>query len=167
VTHDQLEALTMSDVIAVMDQGEIVQRGSPTEIYQTPTAKFVADFIGLTNFIEGKVDTLATADSAHGVVTTANGPIRCTLPGGMAAGDNVVVVIRPEDVILTQGDAQGAENVLRGKVTAALFMGDSREVRVQLADSVVRLKLHPSNDFEEGASIQMALPADSCRALAN
>ena len=68
---------------------------------------------------------------------------------------------------MTQDEGKDAENTLRGQVTAALFMGDSREIRVQLADSVVRLKLHPSNDFEEGATIQMALPAGSCRALAN
>ena len=73
VTHDQLEALTMSDVIAVMDQGKIVQEGSPIEIYRTPKVRFVADFIGLTNFIEGRVKQLTTNGDGFGSVETPAG----------------------------------------------------------------------------------------------
>lgn len=167
VTHDQLEALTMSDVIAVMDQGVIVQQGSPIEIYQTPRAKFVADFIGLTNFISGKVEHPPKNGSDRGVVATANGRIECTFPGEVKTGDPVVVVIRPEDVVLDPTSGMDAANVIKGRVEAAIFMGDSKEIKVRLADSSLRLKVHPSKELTEGGSVTVSLPIDCCRALPN
>ena len=165
VTHDQLEALTMSDVIAVMEEGLIVQEGSPTEIYQTPKVRFVADFIGLTNFIEGKVRT-AASKGGMGEVETANSIIRCSLPNGSTTGDNVVVVVRPEDVnVIPAKDAISGENILEGKVSVAMFMGDSKEYRIALKDSSLRLKMHPSTDFTEGEVVRIEIPADCCRAL--
>ena len=165
VTHDQLEALTMSDVVAVMDNGLIVQQASPIEIYRTPTVRFVADFIGLTNFIEGKISDLPANGSGLGAVATASGNLNCSLPHGAALGDEVVVVVRPEDVQVSPSDAN-TENIVTGEVMAAMFMGDSKEVKIKLADSTLRLKLHPAIEVEEGSSIRLALPPDCCRALA-
>src|SRR5258706_16109067 len=88
VTHDQLEALTMSDVIAVMDGGRIVQQGTPLEIYSAPRDRFVASFIGLSNFLEGNVKTIGRP----GEVETPSGVLKCVLPEGAAAGEPVVVV---------------------------------------------------------------------------
>jgi iron(III) transport system ATP-binding protein len=99
VTHDQLEALTMSDMVAVMDQGQIVQEASPIVIYREPKVRFVADFIGLTNFIKGSVHRAANGN-ALGEVQTASGLITCILPDKASSGDKVLIVIRPEDLIL-------------------------------------------------------------------
>jgi iron(III) transport system ATP-binding protein len=165
VTHDQLEALTMSDVIAVMDQGKIVQEGSPLQIYREPKIRFVADFIGLTNFIEGRVKTLGNG-SGLGEVETASGVIRCELPDAATTGSTVIIVVRPEDVnLMPVGSGSGSGNVVEGKVSAAMFMGDATEFRIALRDTSLRLKLHPSTDVVEGQTIQVEMPPERCRAL--
>jgi len=166
VTHDQLEALTMSDVVAVMNQGEIVQEGSPLEIYREPKARFVADFIGLTNFIEGKVKTAATNGTGFGLVETSSGVLKCELPKTANVGDAVVIVVRLEDVnLITGASAATRENVLQGQVVTAMFMGDTKEYRVALRDTSLRLKLHPATTIGEGESIHIELPPERCRAL--
>jgi len=162
VTHDQLEALTMSDVVAVMDQGKIVQEASPIEIYRAPAVRFVADFIGLTNLIEGKVR--ATQNGGVGEVDTANGLIRCVLPQGATAGANVMVVVRPEDLRLVIG-ADQAENQFEGPVSAPVFMGEANEFRLNLKDTSLRLRLHPSIEIGAGQTVKVAFAAASCRAL--
>ncbi|MDH3239354.1 MAG: ABC transporter ATP-binding protein [Alphaproteobacteria bacterium] len=167
VTHDQLEALTMSDVIAVMDQGLIVQEGSPVEIYRTPAVRFVADFIGLTNFIEGRITSVTANGSNMGDVETASGMIKCELPTGSTTGDKVVIVIRPEDVnLMPASTAAGGENMLQGEVAAAMFMGDAKEYKIALKDSAIRLRLHPTTEIDEGQSVLVEIPAERCRALA-
>jgi iron(III) transport system ATP-binding protein len=165
VTHDQLEALTMSDVIAVMDEGKIVQEGSPVDIYRTPVVRFVADFIGLTNFIEGKIRTVGSNGDGMGEVETASGMIKCELPLGAVTGADVVIVVRPEDVKLVSDPGSGGENILQGEVGVAMFMGDAKEFRINLKESSIRLRLHPSTEIDEGQSVHLELPADCCRAL--
>ena len=161
VTHDQLEALTMSDVVAVMDGGRIVQQGTPLEIYTAPQNRFVASFIGLSNFLEGRVKSLG----APGEVETSSGVIKCILPDGAAAGDEVIVVIRPEDVTLNDGAAGANENMLEGKIEAIVFMGDALECQVAVGAKQIRLKLHPSAGVAKGSSVRLKLPAASCRAV--
>ncbi|MGH8546111.1 MAG: ABC transporter ATP-binding protein, partial [Gammaproteobacteria bacterium] len=165
VTHDQLEALTMSDVVAVMDQGEIVQEASPMVIYREPKVRFVADFIGLTNFIEGSVRRAANGN-ALGEVETASGLITCILPDKAALGDKVLIVIRPEDLNLVPGPASaGTGNVIEGRVSTSLFMGDSTEFRVSIKGTALRLKLHPSTAVAKGDTVRIELPPERCRAL--
>jgi iron(III) transport system ATP-binding protein len=164
VTHDQLEALTMSDVVAVMNQGQIAQRGSPVEIYQSPQDRFVANFIGLTNFIEGRVKTAADTKTAQGDVETACGTLRCVLNTDMKAGDSVIVVIRPEDIQIETNSAPG-RNVLQGKVDAVIFMGDSLECQVEVGAQRLRTKLHPSSEVRQGQNVTLAFAPDRCRAL--
>ena len=165
VTHDQLEALTMSDVVAVMDQGEIVQEGSPIEIYRSPKVRFVADFIGLTNFIEGRIRTVGSNGDGMGEVETPSGMITCALPQGATTGAEVVIVIRPEDVNLLSDSGDGGENILQGEVGAAMFMGDTKEFRINLKECSIRLRLHPTTNIDEGQVVHLHLPAASCRAL--
>jgi iron(III) transport system ATP-binding protein len=161
VTHDQLEALTMSDVIAVMDGGRIVQQGTPLEIYTAPYNRFVASFIGLSNFLEGRVKT----PGHTGEVDTPSGVLRCLLPEGAAAGDEVTVVIRPEDVTLNDGAAGANENTLEGKIEAIVFMGDALECQVAVGAKHIRLKLHPSSAVAKGSTVRLRLPVTSCRAV--
>src|ERR687892_485396 len=100
VTHDQIEALSMSNVIAVMSSGVIVQEGPPREIYLQPRTKFVAQFIGSTNQISGQV-TKQGSDGT-GTVRTDEGEISCGVLNELSAGDKVVVVVRPESIVLHQ-----------------------------------------------------------------
>jgi iron(III) transport system ATP-binding protein len=165
VTHDQLEALTMSDMVAVMDQGEIVQEASPIVIYREPKVRFVADFIGLTNFIKGSVHRAANGN-ALGEVQTASGLITCILPDKASSGDKVLIVIRPEDLNLVPGAVSaGSGNVIEGRVATSLFMGDSTEFRVAIKDTMLRLKLHSSTAMSQGDTVRIELPPERCRAL--
>ncbi len=165
VTHDQLEALTMSDTVAVMEQGRIAQTAPPTDIYRHPGNRFVASFIGQTNFFSGKVTTPRQANGL-GIVETATGRMSCVLPDDAAAGADVTVVVRPEDIHFAE-NADGPENIFQGEVTAMIYMGDALECQVALEGGSLRLRLHPSATVEEGQSINLAVRGGDCRALAN
>ncbi len=165
VTHDQLEALTMSDIVSVMDQGKIVQEGTPREIYQSPQARFVANFIGLTNFLEGQVIRTPSDNSGLGEVKTPGGMLKCLLPKGVAAGESVVVIVRPEDINLVDGNSIQGENILKGEVEAVIFMGETLECQVTVGSQKVRMKLHPSSPVQRNATVHLKLPPQYCRAI--
>lgn len=165
VTHDQLEALTMSDFVAVMDQGRVVQEGIPKEIYQSPKERFVANFIGLTNFLEGKVKELSGGPQRFGVVETATGSLKCMLPGDVTLQDSVVVVVRPEDVNLVTQPKPNQNNVLHGKVETVIFMGEALECQVAVGSQKLRTKLHPSSAVRQGEAVTLELLPERCRAL--
>jgi len=165
VTHDQLEALTMSDVVTVMDQGRMVQSGTPIEIYQTPQERFVANFVGSTNFIEGQVQRTGTGPTQFGEVKTASGHLRCILPDGTTPGTNVVLVVRPEDIAIVSDTSIQQENLLRAKVEAVIFMGDALECQLSVGNQRLRTKLHPSSSLRQGQHVTLHLPRERCRAL--
>ena len=166
VTHDQLEALTMSDAVAVMKDGLIVQEASPVDIYRQPKERFVASFIGLATFIDGRVSQAAGADGL-GVVDTPCGALRCVVPVGAANGAAATIVLRPEDLTLASPDASPAtQNILSGKVIAASFIGEGIEYHAALTGGVTaRFKLHAAQAFEQGAAVRLQIPPASCRAL--
>jgi putative spermidine/putrescine transport system ATP-binding protein len=126
VTHDQEEALTMSDRIAVFDQGRIQQIGTPEELYDRPRTRFVASFIGDTNLIAGQVG--AAADGTCTVETPA-GRVKASVGQPIAAGTSVVVAVRPERMVLA-ADGEG----LAGVVTDVIFVGTARKYAVRLTD---------------------------------
>ena len=164
VTHDQLEALTMSDVVAVMNDGEIVQEATPFEIYEEPRNRFVASFIGQTNFLEGEVETPGNGAVA-GSVKTGHGSIRCMLPDTARAGDRVTVVVRPEDVHLSGDGPSEGINVVDGRIEELQFLGEAVEAHVALGDVSMRLRLHPTTRVELGQTVSLAIPVERCRAL--
>jgi len=114
VTHDQEEALAISDRIAVMEHGRIQQIGTPLEIYHHPANRFVADFVGLANFLDGEV-------SASGQVRA--GEVTLAVPDGPSPGTRVTVVLRPEAIRLHARPPQDGPNILQGRVTTASFLG--------------------------------------------
>jgi iron(III) transport system ATP-binding protein len=165
VTHDQLEALTMSDVVAVMSDGRIIQEGSPIEIYQTPRERFVANFIGLANFIEGKIKAVDLDGKGVGRVETSSGVLACRTPEGLSVGDKVIIVVRPEDVNLVNSSSASEENVLAAKVKAVIFMGDALECTATIGEQQLRMKLHPSSGVREGSTVHFQIPPKYCRVL--
>ncbi|MDH3595966.1 MAG: ABC transporter ATP-binding protein [Rhodospirillales bacterium] len=140
VTHDQGEALTMSDRIAVMNAGHVLQVGSPTEIYEHPTSHFVADFIGETNFLEGEV---VARDGASAKVRLSSGVERqASAPKDAAAAGRVSLAIRPERVTLSQSRQTGA---LNGRVETMVYFGTDTNYHLRLEDGrafMVRLQNH-------------------------
>src|SRR5260221_8258334 len=115
VTHDQEEAMTMSDRIAVMSKGKVQQMGTPVEIYERPTNKFVADFIGESNFFDGKIKSLSKNEATVFVPDLNADVTGMPISQGLANGEEVVVSIRPEKIRIVGGDAKEG-NVVRGKV---------------------------------------------------
>jgi mannopine transport system ATP-binding protein len=131
VTHDQEEALTMSDRVAVMNGGALVQLGPPRELYNRPANAFVADFIGEMNLLPGTVE--AAAEGACTVRTAAGPASGIPADSGLAAGAAVRLAVRPEHVELSAGEAPG----LRCTVTQCVFNGASTAVLLELPDGTV------------------------------
>ena len=129
VTHDQEEALTMSDRIAVMSSGEILQIGSPREIYDHPADRFVANFIGETNFLTAELTSLSKSTAR---VTLPSGKsIAAALSAGEYSKGPVTVVIRPEHVKLARSNTRAA---LRGVLQDIVYIGTDTHYHLQLAD---------------------------------
>ncbi len=129
VTHDQEEALALSDVIAVMDQGRIVQVGTPREVYERPADSFVADFVGIANLIEGRV-----VEDRDGRWAVDLGVGRIALPEAredLKAGEAVVLCIRPEAVRLSF-DRPASSQALQGTVVSMTFLGGVTRLRVRV-----------------------------------
>jgi putative spermidine/putrescine transport system ATP-binding protein len=162
VTHDQEEALTMSDRIAVMDRGRVVQVGSPLTIYERPATRFVSDFIGDSNLLEATTERL-DGDRAH--LVTADGARVVARGAGVRAGDRVTLAVRPERVRLL-GDGGGAENVFAGTVESVNFQGGSTLYRIALPSGRLLLALVPNDGSQPlrrpGAAIRVGWdPADA------
>ncbi len=131
VTHDQEEALTMSDRIAVMSKGLMLQVGEPIEIYEHPSNKFVADFIGETNFLDGKVHG-ANGGSVE-VEIPGSGRVTASCVDMFSSGQAVVLAIRPEKVHLHTDGEVGGENSLAGLVEEVIYIGTDTHYGVRLA----------------------------------
>lgn len=169
VTHDQEEALTMSDRIAVMRGGRILQLGTAQQIYEQPATRFVADFIGETSFLEGTLlghaDGLATVGLPAGTVVRA----RCT--GTWAEGSAAAVAIRPERIALlaeAAGPAQAGENGLEGRIEDAVFSGATIQYRVRLATGTTLLVRTPNSGtaLAAGTPVAVRWAAAHCSVLA-
>jgi len=158
VTHEQIEALTMSDIVAVMKDGVIVQQGAPAEIYGKPAEAFVADFIGKTNLLPGRV-------AGEGTVETAVGTLRCRLDPAVRAGDAVTVAIRPEHVAVWPDGMAGAENSVAGEVETVIYLGNLLECSVKAGAQTLRVQLHPTAPVARGARVQLVLPIEHCLAM--
>jgi len=156
VTHDQLEALAMSDRVGVMSNGELSQVATPKEIYKTPNNEFVASFIGSTNLIKGTVEKVAS-NQETGDIKTELGVFSCRLPKGIAKDDMIIISARPEDLVATNKQPSQRENVLEGKVVTNVFCGDFIDCRVMVNRTPIRLKLHPSMGISEGDPIYIQL----------
>ncbi len=168
VTHEQIEALTMSDNIAVMKDGVIVQQGSPTRIYADPTDAFVADFIGKTNMFAGQIASIDEVNSRRiASVDTPLGTLRCVMQVDMAQGTAVKLAVRPENITLTEspGAEQGNCNRLVGKVEAISFLGNLLDCTVAIGGERIRIQLPPSVRPDQGAQVCLLLPVDHCQVM--
>ncbi len=130
VTHDQEEAMTMADRIAILDKGEVMQVSTPAEIYEAPGSRFVASFVGNVNLFEGK---LASRRGADAVIAAAEGiEIVTEAPGEVAAGTDVAFAIRPEKIAVTRKRPEGVANVIEGEVFDIAYLGDMTVYHMRL-----------------------------------
>jgi iron(III) transport system ATP-binding protein len=157
VTHDQSEALALSDEIAVFNFGKIIQRGTPQEIYRQPKSQFVADFIGSANFITGKVKHAAAADRTV-TVETRHGLFRCIYAQDVAPGQAVLVSARPEDFTLLQVAPGDGLNALTGKITHRVFLGEVVDYLIDTGEGEIRVRTKPELEFHIGQAVHLGVP---------
>jgi iron(III) transport system ATP-binding protein len=167
VTHEQVEALTMSDVVAVMKDGAIVQEGTPAAIYGQPAQAFVADFIGKTNMIAGTVVAAEAAGARpEASIKTVLGVLRSVTQGSIEAGAPVTLAIRPENVMLLADAASSApQNVLAGTVETIVYLGNILDCAVAVGPERIRIQLHPATAVTRGQLVRLYLPAEHCLAM--
>jgi len=165
VTHDQSEALALSHEIAVMNEGRIVQIGSPRQIYERPCNQFVADFIGTTNFIDAQVIE-ETVDGRCRVGTPV-GALNAQCLDRLPRNEAVTVSVRPEDVELSEQPPEGGDRdtVCVGVVDAKAFLGEHLDFHVRIGDLVLLARAHPSLRTLVGERIFVRMRADKCIAL--
>jgi iron(III) transport system ATP-binding protein len=163
VTHDQLEALSMSNRIAVMSKGKIVQEGTPREIYQRPATQFVADFVGTANFMEGEV--LGPGSAGGMRLETPAGKLEAVCPEGVDRGEKVTLSIRPENIRLHTTEPSGGINILPGTVEQMMFLGEFIDCRVRVGGSLLFTRQHPTVQVRNGDNVYLELPVELCAVI--
>jgi spermidine/putrescine ABC transporter ATP-binding subunit len=164
VTHDQEEALALSDRIAVMHRGRIAQLGTPEDIYARPASRFVAEFVGLSSFLEGVVEAVA-ADGMQ--VALGGGRVTVDVLPGAAPGRRVLLFVRPNEVELLPAEAVAAPDALAATVEAATYLGDRMDYRLRLDGGVaLRVQQDRGPRLAPGMGLQLRLPSGRIRAVA-
>ena len=167
VTHEQIEALTMSDTIAVMKDGIVVQEGPPSAIYAEPAGSFIADFIGKTNLLKAKVIAGEgnAPDGRAVLVETPIGKLVCRTAPGASSGESVTVAIRPENVKLSRGDHGPSHNSASGEVDTVIYLGNLLDCIVCIGAERIRVQLHPSQALVRGDPVTLHFPTEHCLVL--
>jgi iron(III) transport system ATP-binding protein len=163
VTHEQSEALSMSDVITVMNAGEIMQTGTPTDLYRQPRSEFVATFLSRSNLLVGEV----VAQGHNGTVTVACplGRFDCSIDGATRVGNRVTIVVRPESVRLQAAPSEQKRDE-QAQVRGVAFLGETVECAVQLRDISLIARMPSSLTPAMGAWVVVSINQSEIRVLA-
>ena len=159
VTHDQSEAMALSDKIIIMEKGVVAQMGTPQEIYYHPTSEFVADFIGEANFLRGPLESV---DGKYATLNIEGNPVKAPMIDGMEKGRDYTIVLRPEAAALAD---QGG---LPCKVVLSCFMGSYQNYHVMVGNTLVKLEEHnPKNKriYQVGETCSLVFEPDSVHVL--
>ena len=159
VTHDQSEAMALSDQIIIMNKGVVAQMGTPQEIYYHPVDEFVADFIGEANFLRG---TMSGSEAGYAVLNVEGNPLRVPARDGVEIGKEYTVVLRPEAATLADGGG------LPCRVVLSCFMGSYQNYHVMVGDTLVKLEEHnPKNKriYQVGETCSLVFDPDSVHVL--
>jgi iron(III) transport system ATP-binding protein len=160
VTHDQAEAFAVSDRIGVMVDGRLVQVGTPREIYLRPSERFIADFVGRINFLEGEAVGREVHSGRKGV-RTAIGFIECPDLGEVSEGQRVQLGIRAESIKLS-GKVEGeAVNSFPATVKSAVFLGEHIDCEVSIHDHIFSINVPPELEMSVGSQVSIHLPPHS------
>ncbi|MPZ12987.1 MAG: ABC transporter permease subunit [Chloroflexi bacterium] len=162
VTHDQMEALSMSDRIAVMRDGLVIQEGSPTDIYMRPVSPFIAQFVGKVNLMDGRV---VRTDGELGTVAMSIGEVTCMLPPDVQQGESVLVSVRPEHVRLTDDPTAMGKNSFPGALEALLYVGDAWECFVNVQGVSLQARISGVDNLSLGSTVYVCFDPQQCTAL--
>ncbi|HIJ54586.1 MAG TPA: ABC transporter ATP-binding protein [Deltaproteobacteria bacterium] len=167
VTHDQAEAMVISDRIAVMDSGNVVQIGTAREIYEKPANRFVADFIGTMNFMSGEVVQIPQDTDAVYVRTEFSEKMLCTTSSitETTPGKKVYASIRPEDVEVFTEPPQVTENLFKGTIAHKAYLGNFLYFFVSVNETMIRVQVPHHLPQEEGQELYLFLNPQKCMIL--
>ncbi len=154
VTHDQAEALSMSDQVALLRDGKIVQLGTPREIYEKPRDIFTTSFIGTANRLPGSIGRLAGSGSLGSVYINGR-ELKCFIGEGCREKDDVIVCVRPEDIEVRVASGSSGDG-WKGIVRQVVYFGDGLSCEIESAGLLIRARLHPSINLKEGQQVLMS-----------
>ncbi|MBM3940593.1 MAG: ABC transporter ATP-binding protein [SAR202 cluster bacterium] len=160
VTHDQVEALSMSDSVAVMHDGLIEQEGPPRDIYLRPTSMFAANFVGKMNILTGIVK--AHEANGNSTVETAFGQLAVKLPEWASRSQRVLVVFRPETATLRIANGARPLGSIRLPLIASSFVGDSVEYMLDAGGKTIRVKGDPFTQLPDRCEVDLVVPPERC-----
>ncbi len=167
VTHDQTEAMAMADRIVVMNGGKIEQIGTPHEIYYEPKTKFTSDFIGETNFLEGKV--INTNGREVDVEISGGGRVKAVYTGDERLSGKVIIGIRPEHIKIHKEKPASDNNLLEGTITDITFLGATKRFHVEYGDKIIAVDRVGGSSMEEtykqSETIFMEMDPKNCLVL--
>jgi spermidine/putrescine ABC transporter ATP-binding subunit len=160
VTHDQGEALALSDRVAIMNRGRLEQVGTPEEIYEHPQSRFVAEFIGLSNFLEGHVQAV---DGEAMLVSVGGLQMRIPALSEAGPGQRVLLFLRPNEIEVLRPDDPGGANVFDAQVEKVTYLGDTMDYRLALGQGLsLRVQSDAQRRFGQGAPVRLRIPRVRC-----
>lgn len=160
VTHDQTEALALSDTVGVIMNGALIETGTPYEMYVRPKNKLVAEFLGTANALQGRV----TRTGNNGAVETELGTISVDLSTTeVNSNESVFVVIRPEAMVCSREPSGFADNIFEGTIKRAIFLGNFIDGELQIKGKNFRALLSPHQVFHAGERVFVHVPPDHCQ----
>jgi len=163
VTHDQLEALSLSDQVVVLSQGKIEQQGKPRDLYEQPQTPFVRDFLGKTVVLRGVARAIEGKRLRVELTHAGGAMVDCPSHGSdsLAAGQKVYVSLRPEDVVVTEGGYASGDNRLKGTVETVLFAGERTECQIKVGEESILVYVPRSYVIDPGQSVSFELPKET------
>ncbi len=162
VTHDRVEALALSDSIAVMRAGRIVETGSPQKIYFDADHRFVADFIGRANLVPARV---VAEEGGQTVVDCALGRVACQRRA-IPAGAEATLCIRPEFIHVMNGEAPAGQNMVNGRIASLAFVGETYEAEIHAGELQLLARVDPDAGLAAGDAVHFALAPAHCLLVA-
>ena len=165
VTHDQAEALVMSDEIIVMSKGNIEQTGAPLEIYSQPVNKYVSNFIGVANLLDGRISKITAPGHGEAIVNYGDmtAELPCKIGAGVNEGDQTTISIRPENVHAIKEKTD--DNCIEGKVENAIFLGNHVDCRVSWGNFEWKVIAHPRDKLKTGDKIFLRFDSEHTLAV--
>lgn len=151
VTHDRTEALSMADLVAVMNNGRIEMLGTPRDLYDRPATAFVAGFLGPANLLAGRIEA---AGEGQARVATAIGSLQCRAHASAQVGSSAEVVFRPEDFVLSADAVAGATE---GRIDMVSYLGDRLECAIRLQDTALRVTAHPGLELQPHSPVWISV----------
>ena len=166
VTHDQAEAMTLSDEIIIMQKGRIEQIGDAGGIYDRPQNKFVADFIGIANFLEGEIIKRQGVEGNYGVCQVSDGAkgyeMKAVVTEGAREGNRITLFFRPENVSIVESSGESVMNVFTGKITNVIHLGNYTDCRIKVGKKEIRAQISPHEKLKENEEVSIGIRPEHC-----